>query len=58
MNRDADKKFHLQRLRELEARMNLCTTHEAEGAVQKLMDAENKRWATARQTNEATQPAE
>ena len=57
MNRLDDKKFHLRRLRELEARLNLCTTHEAEAAVQKLMDAENQRWATAQQTDESSASA-
>ena len=52
----AAKKEHFRKLRELEARLNLCRNHEAEAEVQRLMDAENQRWATLQQTNE-TKPA-
>ena len=35
---------HLARLRELDARLAACQTTEAEDQVQKLIEAENRRW--------------
>ncbi|MEI8288807.1 MAG: hypothetical protein WCH99_04995 [Verrucomicrobiota bacterium] len=52
MNFADAKKFHFRRLRELEARLLSCQTHEQEENVQKLIEAENARWATLQQTKE------
>jgi hypothetical protein len=45
MNHQETQTQHLRRLRELEARLGLCQSSEAEAAVQALIDAENQRWA-------------
>ena len=45
MNYQETQTQHLRRLRELEARLALCQSSEAEAAVQTLIDAENQRWA-------------
>ena len=52
MNADA-RAQHFRRLRELEARMLSCRTHEQEESVQKLIDQEHQRWTTLQLTTEA-----
>ena len=42
-------KQHLARLRELDSRLAACQSMEAEEQVQRLIEAENRRWTTAQQ---------
>ena len=43
---------HLARLRELDSRLAACQTMEAEEQVQKLIEAENRRWITLQQADD------